>query len=166
MRFSDRLFLYAIMISLTEIRNTPASKSMSWVKPVLASARLNSTRVIDNLNIHFHILFLDGVYVQSDEGMLRFRQVAPPTTEELQVLLHCIAHRVARYLERQGLLERDVENSYLALENLSEDASAMPVWPQGPISVTSSSVCVGTLPVRRCPRSACHSPRMARSGTS
>ncbi|ECM6147938.1 IS91 family transposase, partial [Escherichia coli] len=29
-------------------------------------------------------------------------------------LTHTIAHRVGRYLERQGLLERDVENSYLA----------------------------------------------------
>lgn len=46
----------------------------------------------------------------------RHRQVAPPSKEELQALLHRIAHRVARYLERQGLLERDVENSYLAKE--------------------------------------------------
>ncbi len=72
------------------------------------------------------MLFLDGVYIQSDEGKLRFRQIAPPTTKELQVLLHSIAHRVARYLERQGLLERDADSSYLALENLDEDASAMP----------------------------------------
>ncbi len=79
-----------------------------------------------NLNIHFHMLFLDGVYVESHDGKLRFRQISRPTTGELHELLHRIAHRVARYLERQGLLERDVENSYLALENLGEDVSAMP----------------------------------------
>jgi hypothetical protein len=79
-----------------------------------------------NLNIHFHMLFLDGVYVESHDGKLRFRQIAPPATEELQVLLHRIAHRVARYLERRGLLERDVENSYLSLEGLEEDTGAMP----------------------------------------
>ena len=28
--------------------------------------------------------------------------------------MHTIAHRVGRFLERQGLLERDAENSYLA----------------------------------------------------
>jgi hypothetical protein len=33
---------------------------------------------------------------------------------------------VACYLERLGLLERDVENSYLALEQCDEDADAMP----------------------------------------
>ncbi|VAX14567.1 hypothetical protein MNBD_GAMMA24-1589, partial [hydrothermal vent metagenome] len=43
-----------------------------------------------NLNIHYHMLFLDGVYV-------------------------------ARFLERQGLLERDAENSYLASDAVDED---------------------------------------------
>jgi hypothetical protein len=50
-----------------------------------------------------------------ESAALLFRQVAPPTAEELQELLHRVAHRVARYLERQGLLERDAENSYLVL---------------------------------------------------
>ena len=66
-----------------------------------------------------------GVYVESHNGKLRFRQIAPPATEELQVLLHRVAHRVARYLEQRGLLERDVENSYLSLEGLEEDTDAM-----------------------------------------
>ena len=29
--------------------------------------------------------------------------------DELSQLTHTIAHRIARYLERQGLLERDIE---------------------------------------------------------
>ena len=33
---------------------------------------------------------------------------------------HTIARRVARYLERQGLLERDAETSYLSLEGADE----------------------------------------------
>ena len=36
-------------------------------------------------------------------------------------LTHTIAHRVGRYLERQGLLERDVENSYLASDAVDDD---------------------------------------------
>jgi hypothetical protein len=40
----------------------------------------------------------------------RHRQVAPPSKEELQALLHRIAHRVVRYLERQGLLEQDADD--------------------------------------------------------
>ena len=54
------------------------------------------------------MLFLDGVYIGSaDNSRLRFRWVKAPTSDELTHLTHTIAHRVARYLERQGLLERD-----------------------------------------------------------
>jgi len=41
-------------------------------------------------------------------------------------LTHTIAHRVARYLERQGLLERDTSNIYLtpeAVDASDEDSS-------------------------------------------
>ena len=74
-----------------------------------------------NLNIHFHMLFLDGVYVEHEGSTARFRWVKAPTDNELTQLIHTIAHRLARYLERQGLLEQDAENSYLALESADED---------------------------------------------
>ena len=60
------------------------------------------------------MLFLDGVYVDHPNGTARFRWVKAPTSQELTQLAHTIAHRVGRFLERQGLLERDAENSYLA----------------------------------------------------
>ncbi|GHK38772.1 hypothetical protein ECZU06_58970 [Escherichia coli] len=74
-----------------------------------------------NLNVHFHMLFLDGVYVEQSHGSARFRWVKAPTSPELTQLTHTIAHRVGRYLERQGLLERDVENSYLASDAVDDD---------------------------------------------
>jgi hypothetical protein len=74
-----------------------------------------------NLNIHFHMLFLDGVYVERLNGAIRFRWVRAPTREELTQLAHTIARRVGRYLERQGLLERDAENDYLALNAADDD---------------------------------------------
>jgi len=66
-----------------------------------------------NLNIHFHMLFLDGVYIDNWQGTW-FRWVKAPTSAELTQLSQTIARRVGRFLERQGLLERDAENSYLA----------------------------------------------------
>ena len=76
--------------------------------------------------IHFHMLFLDGVYVDRLDGSVRFRWVSSPTTQELTQLTQTIARRVGRYLERQGLLERDAggratqgavaENSYLTTD--------------------------------------------------
>ena len=74
-----------------------------------------------NLNVHFHMLFLDGVYVERPDGSLLFRWVKAPTSAELTRLAHTIARRVGRFLERQGLLERDAENSYLALDAVGDD---------------------------------------------
>jgi len=57
-----------------------------------------------NLIVHFHMLFLDGVYVDDNVGSgARFRWVKAPTSTELTQLSHTIAHRVSRFLERQGL---------------------------------------------------------------
>ncbi len=75
-----------------------------------------------NLNLHFHMLFLDGVYVDHPNGTARFRWVKAPTTQELTQLAHTIAQRVGRFLERQGLLERDAENSYLASDAVDDEA--------------------------------------------
>ncbi len=46
----------------------------------------------------------------------RFRWVKAPTSEDLTQLTHTIAQRIARYLERQGLLVRDADNSYLTAD--------------------------------------------------
>jgi len=88
------------------------------------------------------MLFLDGVYIERCNGSSRFRWVsaiAPalpyytpspalkaPTSRELTQLAHTIAHRVGRYLERQGLLERDAENSYLAGDAVDDDPMSQP----------------------------------------
>jgi len=75
-----------------------------------------------NLNIHFHMLFLDGVYIDIDSRHgtnPRFRRVKAPTSDELTQLAHTIARRIGRYLERRGLLERDTGNCYLTPEALN-----------------------------------------------
>jgi hypothetical protein len=70
-----------------------------------------------NLNIHFHMLFLDGVYIGGANGHpMRFFRVKAPAEGELTRLTHTIAQRVGRYLERHGLLERDTGNLYLTQE--------------------------------------------------
>jgi hypothetical protein len=57
---------------------------------------------------------LAGVYAERHDGSLRFRCVTAPTSAELARLTQNLAQRIGRYLQRQGLLERDAENSYLA----------------------------------------------------
>jgi len=63
-----------------------------------------------------------GVYSDNPHGSrARFRWVKAPTSDELTQLTHTITHRVARYLERQGLLVRDAGNSYLTAEGMDAD---------------------------------------------
>jgi hypothetical protein len=68
-----------------------------------------------NLNIHFHLLVLDGVYVRGNDR-LEFRRVPPPTKAELDQLLKTLTSRIGRHLERRGWLTRDAESSHLNLD--------------------------------------------------
>ena len=73
-----------------------------------------------NLNIHYHMLFLDGVYVNHHDKV-RFVRTKAPTISELTVLVHRISQRVGAFLERRGLLVRDMETSYLMFDEPSEE---------------------------------------------
>jgi hypothetical protein len=63
------------------------------------------------------------VYVEARER-LRLRRVKAPEQAELEALVHTVSERVGRHLERRGLLERDAENGYLALEAEGEEVLA------------------------------------------
>ncbi len=67
-----------------------------------------------NLNIHFHMIFLDGVYLPAEGAPPVFRHVPAPTGTELQELVQHIAKRTGQVLEQRGLIERDMENAWLA----------------------------------------------------
>ena len=89
---------------------------------------MNSRRLVpkgwqearNNLNVHFHMLFLDGVYTTTHWGKSRFHRTNAPDQKELTELAHTIIHRVAGFLEREGILERDEENSYLNLRRVTK----------------------------------------------
>ena len=66
-----------------------------------------------NLNIHFHILFLDGAYIYRNNRPPGFQRVKAPAESELKDLAQLISQRVGRCLERQGLLEQDTESAWL-----------------------------------------------------
>jgi len=61
-----------------------------------------------------------GAYAEDAYGQQRFPRVKAPTHQELNALVNTPRHRIARCLEKCGLLEHDVENTRLTLE-LAED---------------------------------------------
>jgi len=67
------------------------------------------------------MLFMDGVYTKNKQGKTTFQRTKAPVQHELAKLVHTISHRVAGFLERQGVLERDEAYSYLQLEGMDED---------------------------------------------
>ncbi len=61
-----------------------------------------------------HRLFLDGVYLTTETGPSLCR-INAPTAAALELLVHTLSKRIARHLERRGLLVRALENGYLTL---------------------------------------------------
>jgi len=61
------------------------------------------------------------------EISLETKRINAPTSAELTELAQRIAQRVSRYLERQGLLPRDAQTSYLAGEVIDE-VPMDPLW--------------------------------------
>ena len=71
---------------------------LAWAAPTIQ--RFGSAL---NLNLHFHMLSLNGVY----DANGYFWPVKPPTPVDLDTVTHTIAKRVACYLEWAGYLYRD-----------------------------------------------------------
>jgi putative transposase len=64
-----------------------------------------------NLHLHFHCVFLEGVYLdRTDQGLKpRFVTGEPPTDTDIAAVVQKISRRVIRMLRRLGYLEADTE---------------------------------------------------------
>jgi len=81
-----------------------------------------------NLNIHLHLLALDGAYTFA-AGRPRFHRARAPTNDEIERLLDALIRRVVRTLTRAGALVVDADEEgaspYLNLERPDDDALAV-----------------------------------------
>lgn len=72
--------------------------------------------------MRFHMVCPDGVYVAEAPHPPIFRHVPAPTGVELQALVQKIAERIGNTLERRRLIERDIENAWLADDRTADVA--------------------------------------------
>ncbi len=93
-----------------------------------------------NLNLHFHILCLDGVYVRGADG-LRFVRARQVTTEEVGALVVELANCAERRLSRQGFGPEDAEEEH------GDDDDALPLMQAA--SVRGRSAVAGGRRARR-----------------
>jgi putative transposase len=84
-------------------------RNVSWVYRVWATPFTGMVTVIQRfdsalrLNVHFHTLALDGVYVKGDDGEgLRFLRLPRPTEDEVYEVAFRTAKRVAGVLKKKG----------------------------------------------------------------
>jgi hypothetical protein len=64
-----------------------------------------------NLNLHFHVVFLEGVDLDHSDQALksRFVKVEPPSDADVTMVLQKISHRMIRKLRHLGYLEAGME---------------------------------------------------------
>jgi|TARA_Y100000310_G_scaffold286900_1_gene311438 hypothetical protein len=72
-----------------------------------------------NLNVHLHMLVLDGVYTLEDNG-IKFHCVNAPRPEELEKLLNRLIHRIVRRLTKDEVLVQDPEGPWLDFQQDDE----------------------------------------------
>ncbi len=68
-----------------------------------------------NLNVHLHLLVLDGVYT-FERARPRFHRTSAPASTELERLLDTLIRRITRTLVRAGALIEDVDETYLNVD--------------------------------------------------
>jgi hypothetical protein len=85
-----------------------------------------------NLNLHFHVVFLEGVYLDRSDADLKpgFVKAEPPSDADIAMVLQKISHRVIRKLRRLGYLEAGMDVAVatgydLLLDNEPELARSM-----------------------------------------
>ena len=98
----------------------PRRRYQSWAERAGAS-----------LNVHFHVLCLDGVYVETEakDGTLRFEAAPAPSREELQETLQYVYARVIKWLARRGLF-READASNEAPSYMGRGRSESSCWPR------------------------------------
>ena len=109
----------------------------------------------------------DGVYLTGTKPPV-FRRIVPPSSTDLQALMHRIAEGVGRALERRGLLSRDCETSYLTLDPADDSAMSDLLGTRSRIGWqwTKRAIVAGTVPnLCRAPRPRCRR-RCGRSGAT
>ena len=66
-----------------------------------------------NLNIHFHMLWLDGVYEPRAARKPHLHRTRAPTSAQLTQLADRIARRVCRHMAKRGWLEGEEDSAFL-----------------------------------------------------
>lgn len=66
-----------------------------------------------NLNLHYHLLVLDGLYTTGEDGIPIFTRVPGIENDDLARVVRGVSRRVIKYLRKTGRLSEDGEEVYI-----------------------------------------------------
>jgi hypothetical protein len=95
-----QIFVRTIFASIRRRAGIPASNRQARCGAVAFVQRFSDAL---NLDPHFHVLAMDGIYVIDANGEPVFRHVSPPSDQEVARVAERIHRRVARLMEKRGL---------------------------------------------------------------
>ena len=81
-----------------------------------------------NLNVHFHVIVMDGVYAQQPDGNLLFHPLPAPSDEDIARVARAVCRKVTRYVAQ---LTGEDKDQQLTLDNLA-NASVQGLVATGP----------------------------------
>jgi hypothetical protein len=81
-----------------------------------------------NLNVHFHVIVMDGVYAEQPDGNLLFHPMPAPSDEDIARVARAVCRKVTRYL---GRLTGEDKDDQLTLDHLA-NASVQGLVVTGP----------------------------------
>jgi hypothetical protein len=73
-----------------------------------------------NLNVHYHMLFLEGGFYETPQGP-KLWWIAPPSDAEIQALIVTLATRVIRFLKKKGYFRDELDSSLPEDELIQEE---------------------------------------------
>ncbi len=62
------------------------------------------------LNIHFHSIFVEGVYKEEENGVLSFHKIRPPSDDEIAFVLTNVTNKIVALLRKLGFLKENVDD--------------------------------------------------------
>ncbi|NWG14819.1 MAG: transposase, partial [Acidobacteria bacterium] len=95
-----QIFVRSIFASMRRRSGIPASNRQARCGAVAFIQRFSDAL---NLDPHFHVLALDGIYVVDGRGEPLFRRVPPPSDAEVARVADRLHRRVAKLMEKRGL---------------------------------------------------------------
>ncbi|MBZ5498138.1 MAG: transposase [Acidobacteriia bacterium] len=95
-----QIFVRTIFASIRRRAGIPASNRQARCGAVAFIQRFSDAL---NLDPHFHLLVLDGLYVMNGQDEPAFRRVSPPTDKEVAQVAERVHRRVARLMEIRDL---------------------------------------------------------------